>query len=112
MLHESSFSKEVVNSKVLLENAIELISKGKKKVVLVSTLDEKDISNATKVISSTLTKLGVSYDLVKDCELKEITDSDVVIVVEKLDVSRIDATRNEIELLQSYKAPLEGIVYA
>ena len=112
VLHESSFSKEVANSKVLLENAVEIISKGKKKVVLVSTLDGKEISNATEVISNTLSKLGVAFDLVKDCELKEITYSDAVIVIEKLDVSLLDATRNEIELLQSYKAPLEGIVYA
>lgn len=112
VLHESSFSKEVANSKLLLENAIEIISKGKKKVVLVSTLDGKEIANATEVISNTLSKLSVSFDLVKDCELKEITYSDAVIVIEKLDVSLLDATRNEIELLQSYKAPLEGIVYA
>lgn len=112
VLHESSFSKEVANSKLLLENAIEIISKGKKKVVLVSTLDGKEIANATEAISNTLSKLGVSFDLVKDCELKEITYSDAVIVIEKLDVSLLDATRNEIELLQSYKAPLEGIVYA
>lgn len=59
-----------------------------------------------------MSKLGVSFDLVTDCELKEITYSDAVIVIEKLDVSLLDATRNEIELLQSYKAPLEGIVYA
>ena len=112
VLHESSFSKEVANSKLLLENAIEIISKGKKKVVLVSTLDGKEIANATEAISNTLSKLGASFDLVKDCELKEITYSDAVIVIEKLDVSLLDATRNEIELLQSYKAPLEGIVYA
>ena len=112
VLHESSFSKEVANSKLLLENAIEIISKGKKKVVLVSTLDGKEIANATEAISNTLSKLSVSFDLVKDCELKEITYSDAVIVIEKLDVSLLDATRNEIELLQSYKAPLEGIVYA
>lgn len=112
VLHESSFSKEVANSKLLLENAIEIISKGKKKVVLVSTLDGKEIANATEAISNTLSKLGVSFDLVKDCELKEIIYSDAVIVIEKLDVSLLDATRNEIELLQSYKAPLEGIVYA
>ena len=31
VLHESSFSKEVANSKLLLENAIEIISKGKKR---------------------------------------------------------------------------------
>ena len=95
-----------------MENAIEIISKGKKKVVLVSTLDGKEIANATEAISNTLSKLGVSFDLVKDCELKEIIYSDAVIVIEKLDVSLLDATRNEIELLQSYKAPLEGIVYA
>ena len=95
-----------------MENAIEIISKGKKKVVLVSTLDGTEIANATEVISNTLSKLGASFDLVKDCELKEITYSDAVIVIEKLDVSLLDATRNEIELLQSYKAPLEGIVYA
>lgn len=112
VLHESSFSKEVANSKLLLENAIEIISKGKKKVVLVSTLDGKEIANATEAISNTFSKLSVSFDLVKDCELKEITYSDAVIVIEKLDVSLLDATRNEIELLQSYKAPLEGIVYA
>ena len=112
VLHESSFSKEVANSKLLLENAIEIISKGKKKVVLVSTLDGKEIANAREAISNTLSKLSVSFDLVKDCELKEITYSDAVIVIEKLDVSLLDATRNEIELLQSYKAPLEGIVYA
>ena len=112
VLHESSFSKEVANSKLLLENAIEIISKGKKKVVLVSTLDGKEIANATEAISNTLSKLSVSFDLVKDCELKEITYSDAVIVIEKLDVSLLEETRNEIELLQSYKAPLEGIVYA
>ena len=106
VLHESSFSKEVANSKLLLENAIEIISKGKKKVVL------EEIANATEAISNTWSKLGVSFDLVKDCELKEITYSDAVIVIEKLDVSLLEETRNEIELLQSYKAPLEGIVYA
>lgn len=112
VLHESSFSKEMPDEKVRLENAVEILSAGKKKVVLVSTLEGKDISNATEIISSALSKSGVAYDFVKDCKLKEITDSDAVIIVEKLDVSVLDAARVEIENLLAYKVSVEGIVYA
>lgn len=112
VLHESSFSKEMLDEKVRLENAVEILSAGKKKVVLVSTLEGKDISNATEIISSALSKSGVAYDFVKDCKLKEITDSDAVIIVEKLDVSVLDAARVEIENLLAYKVSVEGIVYA
>lgn len=55
---------------------------------------------------------GVAYDFVKDCKLKEITDSDAVIIVEKLDVSILDAARVEIENLLAYKVSVDGIVYA
>ena len=77
-----------------------------------STLEGKDISNATEIISTALSRSGVAYDFVKDCKLKEITDSDAVIIVEKLDVSVLDATRVEIENLLAYKVSVDGIVYA
>ena len=112
VLHESSFSKEIPDEKVRLENAVEILSAGKKKVVLVSTLEGKDISNATEIISTALSRSGVAYDFVKDCKLKEITDSDAVIIVEKLDVSVLDAARVEIENLLAYKVSVDGIVYA
>ncbi len=112
VLHESSFSKEIPDEKVRLENAVEILSAGKKKVVLVSTLEGKDISNATEIISTALSRAGVAYDFVKDCKLKEITDSDAVIIVEKLDVSVLDAARVEIENLLAYKVSVDGIVYA
>lgn len=112
VLHESSFSKEIPDEKVRLENDVEILSAGKKKVVLVSTLEGKDISNATEIISTVLSRSGVAYDFVKDCKLKEITDSDVVIIVEKLDVSILDAARVEIENLLAYKVSVDGIVYA
>jgi hypothetical protein len=112
VLHESSFSKEIPDEKVRLENAVEILSAGKKKVVLVSTLEGKDVSNATEIISTALSRSGVAYDFVKDCKLKEITDSDAVIIVEKLDVSVLDAARVEIENLLAYKVSVDGIVYA
>lgn len=112
VLHESSFSKEIPDEKVRLENDVEILSAGKKKVVLVSTLEGKDISNATEIISTALSRSGVAYDFVKDCKLKEITDSDAVIIVEKLDVSILDAARVEIENLLAYKVSVDGIVYA
>lgn len=112
VLHESSFSKEIPDEKVRLENAVEILSVGKKKVVLVSTLEGKDVSNATEIISTALSRSGVAYDFVKDCKLKEITDSDAVIIVEKLDVSVLDAARVEIENLLAYKVSVDGIVYA
>ena len=112
VLHESSFSKEIPDEKVRLENDVEILSASKKKVVLVSTLECKYISNATEIISTALSRSGVAYDFVKDCKLKEITDSDAVIIVEKLDVSILDAARVEIENLLAYKVSVDGIVYA
>mgnify|MGYP000404691453 CR=1 FL=1 len=109
MDEQELLKKDILNELRIPEDAIVidiLLTKVKE------NKDGKEIANATEAISNTLSKLGVSFDLVKDCELKEITYSDAVIVIEKLDVSLLDATRNEIELLQSYKAPLEGIVYA
>lgn len=50
--------------------------------------------------------------LLKIAKLKEITDSDAVIIVEKLDVSVLDAARVEIENLLAYKVSVDGIVYA
>lgn len=78
---------------------------------MVSTLEGKDISNATEIISGALSKSGVAYDFVKDSNLKKITYSDAVIIIEKLDISGLDAARVEIENLLAYKVSVEGIVY-
>ena len=55
---------------------------------------------------------GVSVKLVSPSAIKEIDASDVVIIVEKLDVSDLNDVVDEVKIIQTVKEKIYGIVYA
>lgn len=112
VLHESSFSKEDPDEIEKLKESLELLSKDKKSIAIVSTLEKKEIDNAVSIIETVMNARGISVKVLKDYNIKQISECDAAIVCEKLDVSVLEKCVNEFETLKTYKPEVLGIVYA
>lgn len=112
VLHESSFSKEDPDEIEKLKESLELLSKDKKSIAIVSTLEKKEIDNAVSIIEKVMSAKGISVKVLKDYNVKQISECDAAIVCEKLDVSVLEKCVNEFETLKTYKLDVLGIVYA
>lgn len=112
VLHEASFSKEDPDEIEKLKESLELLSKDKKSIAIVSTLEKKEIDNAVSVIEKVMNAKGISVKVLKDYNIKQISECDATLVCEKLDVSVLEKCVNEFETLKNYKLEVLGIVYA
>lgn len=112
VLHEASFSKEDPDEIEKLKESLELLSKDKKSIAIVSTLEKKEIDNAVSIIETVMNAKGINVKVLKDYNVKQISECDAAIVCEKLDVSVLEKCVNEFETLKTYKLEVLGIVYA
>lgn len=112
VLHEASFSKEEPDEIEKLKESLELLSKDKKSIAIVSTLEKKEIDNAVSIIEKVMNAKGINVKVLKDYNVKQISECDAAIVCEKLDVSVLEKCVNEFETLKTYKLEVLGIVYA
>lgn len=112
VLHEASFSKEEPDEIEKLKESLELLSKYKKSIAIVSTLEKKEIDNAVSIIETVMNAKGISVKVLKDYNIKQISECDATLVCEKLDVSVLEKCVNEVETLKTYKLEVLGIVYA
>lgn len=112
VLHEASFSKEDPDEIEKLKESLELLSKDKKSIAIVSTLEKKEIGNAVSIIEKVMNAKGISVKVLKDYNIKQISECDATLVCEKLDVSVLEKCVNEFETLKTYKLEVLGIVYA
>lgn len=112
VLHEASFSKEDPNEIEKLKESLELLSKDKKSIAIVSTLEKKEIDNAVSIIETVMNAKGISVKVLKDYNIKQISECDATLVCEKLDVSVLEKCVNEFETLKTYKLEVLGGVYA
>ena len=112
VLHEASFSKEDPDEIEKLKESLELLSKDKKSIAIVSTLDKKEIDNAVSIIEKVMNAKGISVKVLKDYNIKQISECDAALACEKLDVSVLEKCVNEFETLKTYKLEVLGIVYA
>lgn len=112
VLHESSFSKEDPDEIEKLKESLELLSKDKKSIAIVSTIEKKEIDNAVSIIEKVMNAKGISVKVLKDYNIKQISECDAAIVCEKLDVSVLEKCVNEFETLKTYKLDVLGVVYA
>lgn len=112
VLHEASFSKEEPDEIEKLKESLELLSKDKKSIAIVSTLEKKEIDNAVSIIETVMNAKGISVKVLKDYNIKQISECDAAIVCEKLDVSVLEKCVSEFETLKTYKLDVMGVVYA
>lgn len=112
VLHEAAFLKEDPNEIEKLKESLELLSKDKKSIAIVSTLEKKEIDNAVSIIETGMNAKGISVKFLKDYNIKQISECDATLVCEKLDVSVLEKCVNEFETLKTYKLEVLGIVYA
>ena len=112
VLHEASFSKEDPDEIEKLKESLELLSKDKKSIAIVSTLEKKEIDNAVSIIETVMHAKGINVKVLKDYNIKQISECDAAIVCEKLDVSVLEKCVNEFETLKTYKLDVLGVVYA
>lgn len=111
-LHEAAFLKEDPNESEKLKESLELLSKDKKSIAIVSTLEKKEIDNAVSIIEKVMNAKGISVKVLNDYNIKQISECDATLVCEKLDVSVLEKCVNEVETLKTYKLEVLGIVYA
>uniref|UniRef100_UPI00402AA16A hypothetical protein n=1 Tax=Succinivibrio sp. TaxID=2053619 RepID=UPI00402AA16A len=112
VLHEAAFFKEEPDEIEKLKESLELLSKDKKSIAIVSTLEKKEIDNAVSIIEKVMNAKGISVKVLKDYNIKQISECDATLVCEKLDVSVLEKSVNEFETLKTYKLEVLGIVYA
>lgn len=112
VLHEALFSKEEPDEIEKLKESLELLSKDRKSIAIVSTLEKKEIDNAVSIIEKVMNAKGISVKVLKDYNIKQISECDATLVCEKLDVSVLEKCVNEFETLKTYKLEVLGIVYA
>lgn len=112
VLHEASFLKEDPDKIEKLKESLELLSKDKKSIAIVSTLEKKEIDNAVSIIETVMHAKGINVKVLKDYNIKQISECDAAIVCEKLDVSVLEKCVNEFETLKTYKLDVLGVVYA
>lgn len=112
VLHEAAFLKEEPDEIEKLKESLELLSKDKKSIAIVSTLEKKEIENAVSIIETVMNAKGISVKVLKDYNIKQISECDATLVCEKLDVSVLEKCVNEFETLKTYKLEVLGIVYA
>lgn len=112
VLHEAAFLKEEPDEIEKLKESLELLLKDKKSIAIVSTLEKKEIDNAVSVIEKVMNAKGISVKVLKDYNIKQISECDATLVCEKLDVSVLEKCVNEFETLKTYKLEVLGIVYA
>lgn len=112
LLHEALFSKEEPDEIEKLKESLELLSKDRKSIAIVSTLEKKEIDNAVSIIEKVMNAKGISVKVLKDYNIKQISECDATLVCEKLDVSVLEKCVNEFETLKTYKLEVLGIVYA
>lgn len=67
VLHEASFSKEEPDEIEKLKESLELLSKDKKSIAIVSTLEKKEIDNAVSIIETVMNAKGISVKVLKNC---------------------------------------------
>lgn len=112
VLHEAAFLKEDPDEIEKLKESLELLSKDKKSIAIVSTLEKQEIDNAVSIIEKVMNAKGISVKVLKDYNIKQISECDATLVCEKLDVSVLEKCVNEFETLKNYKLDVLGIVYA
>lgn len=112
VLHGAAFLKEEPDEIEKLKESLELLSKDKKSIAIVSTLEKKEIDNAVSIIEKVMNAKGISVKVLKDYNIKQISECDATLVCEKLDVSVLEKCVNEFETLKTYKLEVLGIVYA
>lgn len=112
VLHEAAFLKEDPDEIEKLKESLELLSKDKKSIAIVSTLEKQEIDNAVSIIEKVMNAKGISVKVLKDYNIKQISECDATLVCEKLDVSVLEKCVNEFETLKTYKLDVLGIVYA
>lgn len=89
-----------------------VLSKDKKSIAIVSTLEKKEIDNAVSIIETVMNAKGINVKVLKDYNVKQISECDAAIVCEKLDISVLEKCVNKFESLKTYKLDVLGIVYA
>ncbi|MGN0915603.1 MAG: hypothetical protein ACI4NE_04535 [Succinivibrio sp.] len=110
-LHEASFAKESESESRKLKEAGYLIASEYKNVVAVTTLKDGNAANATSKLVDAMNEKSVIFSLRHPEELVDINEADAVVIVEKLDVSKLKDVTSEIEMLEQYSKKILGIVY-
>lgn len=111
-IHDGSFIQKNHNEEKRLSQSVEYLCKDKTKISIVSTLDMDEIYEPVKVIENTFYNTNTEVIVKKPFEIKEITSSDAVVIIEKLDSTNIKDAVSEINFLKEIECKIIGIAYA
>ena len=111
-IHDGSFIQKNHNEEKRLSQSVEYLCKDKTKLSIVSTLDIDEIYEPVKVVENTFYNTSTEVIVKKPFEIKEITGSDAVLIIEKLDSTNIKDAVSEINFLKEIECKIIGIAYA
>lgn len=111
-LHESSYSQVSTAEKDKFTELVKILVQGTKTIAVSSSLAENTIEDTVSIIRDVALNHNVEVKVITDETMSEITNCDGVIVVEKLDVSDLNKTLDNLEVLKGFNVNLLGLALA
>lgn len=111
-LHESCYSQVSTAEKDKFTELVKVLVQGTKTVAVSSSLAENTIEDTVSIIRDVALNHNVEVKVITDETMSEITNCDGVIVVEKLDVSDLNKSLDNLEVLKGFNVNLLGFALA
>lgn len=111
-LHESSYSQLSTAEKDKFTELVKVLVQGTKTIAVSSSLEENTIEDTVSIIRDVALNNNVEVKVITDENMSEITNCDGVIVVEKLDVSDLNKSLDNLEVLKGFNVNLLGLALA
>lgn len=111
-LHESSYSQVSTAEKDKFTELVKILVQGTKTIAVSSSLAENTIEDTVSIIRDVALNHNVEVKVITDETMSEITNCDGVIVVEKLDVSDLNKSLDNLEVLKGFNVNLLGLALA
>ena len=111
-LHESCYSQVSTAEKDKFTELVKILVQGTKTIAVSSSLAENTIEDTVSIIRDVALNHNVEVKVITDETMSEITNCDGVIVVEKLDVSDLNKTLDNLEVLKGFNVNLLGLALA
>ena len=111
-LHESCYSQVSTAEKDKFTELVKVLVQGTKTIAVSSSLAENTIEDTVSIIRDVALNHNVEVKVITDETMSEITNCDGVIVVEKLDVSDLNKSLDNLEVLKGFNVNLLGLALA
>lgn len=105
-----SSEKDELALKTLSEQ-LDVHAKGIKNIVIISTLDDVTLQRYSETLMSSAKNKGIDFNVANLGQISNIANSDAIIFLEKIDISRVTQVLEKLEIVNDLKKVILGFVY-